>query len=185
MRFVLIANRRQSKSGNSGAYVCESVSPDNGLPMNRRGLIYPLGDSSNAPHCIDGCSTPSLVASTLFIIGITQSLDTQGPAMGGGDNGPTSFYGACAARDQCYQTCRGSDKSTCDDNMLITMNQACEQSPSQITTKVIPAPTGPVITRFTLKDACLGNARIYRLGLEAAGGAYKSRKQQFCDCCGE
>ena len=183
--YQVCKNRKQGKSASKGAYVCSPISPDNGGVMNRQGVFFPLGDSTNSPHCIDGCSTPTAAAQALFIVSLTQSPDTQDPTMGLGDAGPTSFYPACAAHDQCYQTCNGLGKSTCDDNMLFAMQSACENAPVQTITKIVITPTGAQAVFISAKEACRSNADIYRLGLQAAGGAYKERKQQFCDCCGD
>ena len=104
-------------------------------------------DDPNWIYDIDGCSTPT------------------------GDNpswpcADTSFYNACAAHDECYQTC-GSNKATCDSQFDAMMDSdGC-------------AGTNPVC--WTI---CQGWRTIYRVAVELVGtGAYRQRQVDSCACC--
>ena len=70
------------------------------------------------PITIDGCSYPR------YLGWLLDGPDKDHPSPSG-----TSFYGACANHDTCYQTC-GSDKAKCDQNILDDMLAACHADPN-------------------------------------------------------
>lgn len=142
------------------------------------------GKPNARPYCIDGCSTPPAAVSLLYRTGsfIFNDKDNPTGAGPGGFGEGSSFYGACAAHDRCYQTCNSTSRKTCDDTMLADMRAVCNRIPANH------------VTTFTnnlgfeddenTRSKCHSAANRMHTGLRAGGGdAFNTRRQQYCQCC--
>jgi hypothetical protein len=138
-------------------------------------------------YCIDGCSTPPGVVDKLFTTGIFIFRDKDNPSGNGpgGFGASSSFYGSCASHDKCYQTCTGNDQKTCDDRLLADMLAVCATIPAAHETTVTNI-FGNEVSKNTRKK-CQSAADTMHTGLrapvQAAKIAFKTRRQQYCQCC--
>ncbi|MDO8892791.1 MAG: hypothetical protein Q7V00_13165 [Sulfurimicrobium sp.] len=135
-------------------------------------------------YCIDGCSTPPNIVTSLYRSGVFIFNNKDNPT-GAGPRGfgeGSSFYGACSNHDICYQTCNSTSRSTCDNNLLADMQAACNRVPVDH------------ITTFTnnlgfqdnenTRQKCHSAANTMHTGLRVGGGsAFNKRRQQYCQCC--
>jgi len=136
-------------------------------------------------YCIDGCSTPPVAINSLKNTGHFIFADKDNPtgAGVGGIGGATSFYGACATHDRCYQSCEKSkDQDSCDNQLLQNMMAVCNAVPANHITTFINnlGFSGNVNTR----SKCIGAANKMHTGVYWGGkNAFNLRRQQYCQCC--
>lgn len=149
-----------------------------------REVVQNPGSPNARSYCIDGCSTPPGVVSSLYRAGwfIFNDKDNPTGAGPGGFGEGSSFYGACANHDKCYQTCSSTPRNTCDNNLLADMTTACNRVPADHVTTFI--------NNFgfeddeNTRDKCLAAANRMHTGLQIGGGpAFNTRRQQYCQCC--
>ena len=138
-------------------------------------------------YCIDGCSTPPDKVHTLFKSGVFIFEDKDNPtgAGPGGYGDKSSFYGSCAAHDKCYQTCDGNDQKTCDDKLKDDMLRVC----NDISVDHKTTYTNNLDRKVSANTKSKCEAAAYamyaglRLPLDASRAAFKTRRQQYCQCC--
>nr|WP_295785222.1 hypothetical protein [Rhodoferax sp.] len=142
-------------------------------------------NGSSRSYCIDGCSTPPGVVTTLWRSGIFIFNDKDNPTGNGpgGFGASSSFFNACAAHDRCYQTCSiGTDQSACDNTLLAGMLAACATIPPAHITTFINNLGQP--DEENTRDKCTTAANKMHTGLQVGGsGAFKTRRTQYCQCC--
>lgn len=140
-------------------------------------------NGSARTYCIDGCSTPPKAVTAMYSIGHALAKDKDNPS----GVPSASFYNACAAHDVCYQSCDPSKtQRTCDDQLLVDSQAACNTIPA--------TQTASTWTRGTVnvRAECLATAADMHdalsrgfAGMAALSGrnAFNHRKQQYCQCC--
>jgi hypothetical protein len=144
-------------------------------------------NGSSRSYCIDGCSTPPKVVDGLYKSGTFIFKDKDNPtgAGVGGYGADSSFYGACAAHDKCYQTCSNNDQKSCDDKLLTDSLAVCGKIPSDHRTLI--RDNSGVETLLSTRERCSIAAQVMHAGLRTplpqSKAAFKIRRQQYCQCC--
>lgn len=137
-------------------------------------------NGNSRSYCIDGCSTPPDKVHKLFKVDIFLVENKDNPA----GFTSSSFFGACAAHDKCYQSCNGNDQKFCDDQLLNGMLQACSTIPTNHETNITTAGiTHAVNTRKRCVTAANTMYDGLRLPVVGGVGAFNKRRQQYCQCC--
>lgn len=147
--------------------------------------VIPNGNSRS--YCIDGCSTPPGIVSSLANLGYFIFKNKDNPT-GAGPNGygsGSSFFNACANHDKCYQTCDQRNQSDCDNQLLADSLAVCNTIPANHITTFINN-LGFSDDENT-RDKCISAANKMNTGLTsplpASKAAFKMRRQQYCQCC--
>lgn len=165
----------------------ESVMSVKGTIGDDYAVVTVEKNGSARPYCIDGCSTPPGMVNKLFRLGIFifENKDNPTGAGPGGFGSGSSFFGACASHDKCYQTCNGNDQETCDDRLLADMLAVCRQIPADHVTTFTN--TLGFQDEENTRNKCESAANNMHTGLQsplpASKRAFKVRRQQYCQCC--
>lgn len=142
---------------------------------------YPIvlveANGGSRSYCVDGCSTPPGVVTSLFNAEIFLVNNKDNPS----GFPSASFFNACATHDRCYQSCGGGTRRSCDDQLLANSLTACATIPVNHLTSVTTL--GVTHDRNT-RDACVSAANKMNTGLNLGGEpAFNLRRQQYCQCC--
>lgn len=150
-------------------------------------IVKVIANGDSRSYCIDGCSTPPDKVQYLTASGIFIFKDKDNPT-GTGENGygsASSFFGACASHDICYQTCDKKNQTDCDNQLLADSLAVCNTIPTGHATTF----TGNFNLSVTVntRDKCIAAANAMNTGLslplEVSKAAFKMRRQQYCQCC--
>lgn len=168
-------NRRQNDSPPDGAWsMCEIGKKHDA--EDDYAIIERWENGTVRPFCIDGCSTPPGIVSTLYGLGTFLRPDRNNPM---GYSEASSFLGACIDHDVCYQTCKKEQRG-CDDELLKNMINACAEIPHHS----LSAPITPLPVVVRTRSHCIRAARVMYTGLVLGGHtAFNKRRQQYCQCC--
>ena len=130
-------------------------------------------------YCIDGCSTPPAAVSAAYTAEIFLFKDKDNPT----GFTSSSFFGACAAHDKCYQSCNGNDQKFCDDQLRANSILACNTIPPNHQTTLT---LFGVHHQVQTLEKCLKAAEKMHTILSTLGlgkSAFNTRRQQYCQCC--
>ncbi|HRQ55941.1 MAG TPA: hypothetical protein PLN31_00850 [Azoarcus taiwanensis] len=168
-------NRRQNDAPEDDAWkMCEVDKKHD--PADDYLIIARWENGTARPYCIDGCSTPPLVVTTLVALGYFLENDRNNPT---GYSDESSFLAACTDHDVCYQTCQ-KEQYECDTGLLSEMLSACTLIPHHaLSVRWMPWPK-----IVSTRSHCMIAAEVMHRGLESFGHeAFNARRQQYCQCC--
>lgn len=130
-------------------------------------------------YCVDGCSTPPGAVTAAYAVEIFLVEDKDNPT--GHPN--SSFYGACKAHDLCYQSCDTRNQLDCDSKLRSDSFGVCNTIPKQHTTTIT---TMGISHDVNTRAKCIGASnRMFNIlsDLNFGAKAFKTRRQQMCQCC--
>lgn len=130
-------------------------------------------------YCVDGCSTPPGAVTSAYAVEIFLVEDKDNPT--GHPN--SSFYGACKAHDLCYQSCDTRNQLDCDRKLRGDSFGVCNTIPTHHTTTIT---TMGISHDVNTRAKCIGASnRMFNIlsDLNVGAKAFKSRRQQMCQCC--